>query len=316
MKVLVTGAGGFLGQAVVRALSDRGHEAIGLVRRPGQRSTVVAAGGTPVLGDVLVPPSLARASAGCAAAIHLAATHADDPGSTALVERVRVEGAHNLVRSARAQRVRRLVIGSGYWVYRGSASVITESSPLDPRGESRNNFEAERAGLAANAPGALDVLVVRPGMVYGDGAWFGTLREAIDAGAYRVIEEGMNRWSFVALPDTGAAFTRVVEEGLAGEVYNVTDGRPVSWREFVGFVAERLGRPAPGRMSIDDAVRTYGADVAHHLAADRAVSSAKLKGLGWTPRFPTYRDGVAELLAEIEQRIRREAGPRDRREGE
>jgi len=299
MKVLVAGAGGFLGTAVVRALAERGTEVVGLVRRPAQRSAVVAAGGTPVLGDVLVPASLGRASAGCGAIVHLASSPVGEPSGTRGAERVRIEGAHNLVRAARAEGVRRLVVGSGYWVYRGGPGVLTESSPLDPRGESRINFEAERAGLAGGASGVLEVLVVRPGMVYGDGSWFRPIRDAVLGGTYRVIEDGANRWSFVALPDAGAAFARLVADGAPGEVYNVSDGRPAPWREFARFVADRLQRPAPGRISLGDAAHEYGAEVAHHLAADRAISPAKLESLGWRPRYASFREGVAALLEEM-----------------
>jgi len=299
VKVLVAGAAGFLGLAAVRALTDQGAEVIGLVRSAAQGPLVTAAGGAVAIGDVLEPATLERASIGCDGIVHLAATH---PGAEAAADRayeVRVEGTRNLIRAARSRGVRRIVIGSGYWVYRSDPGVISEDSPLDPRGESRNNFEAERAGLAANSVGGLEVVVARPGMVYGDGAWFRSTWDAIGMGSYRLVGDATNHWSFVSRVDTGAAFALLVARGRPGEVYNVVDGHPTPWREFIAFVASCRQRPLPESVTFEEAVLENGPDVAYHLVANRAASAKKLEALGWVPRYPSFREGLAELLPEL-----------------
>jgi nucleoside-diphosphate-sugar epimerase len=238
---------------------------------------------------------LRAAAEGCSGIVHLAANPpaGTDPATT------RVEGTRNLVEAARREGVLRLVVGSGYWVYRGQSELIHEDSPVEPRGESQINYDAERAGLETNSPGRLEVLVVRPGMVYGNGSWFRSMAESIRAGEYRVVGEGANRWSFVDRWDTGAAFRTVLESGIAGQVYNVVDGHPAPLREFVDFVAAELGRSPPGTLPMDAARREFGEIVAGHLAADRAVSDEKLRSLGWRPRVSHYRDGVPGLLHEM-----------------
>ena len=296
---LVAGAGGFLGASIVRALVDSGRSVRGLVRSESRGPRVAAAGGTPVVADVLDLGSLRDAAAGCEAIIHVAANPSETAGSTDLARRVRVEGTSNLVSVARAHRVRRLVVGSGYWVYAGSRSPITEESAVDPRGESRVNYDAERVGLAANSPGELEVLVVRPGMVYGDGSWFRSVFDAIHAGLYRTIDGGRNAWSFISLPDTGRGFRDVLEYGIAGETYNLTDGHPGAWGEFATYVAGRVGRPAPTSVSLSIAEQDYGVDVAHHLSASRSIVPHKLQALGWRPIHPSYREGIDVLLAHM-----------------
>jgi len=296
MKVLVTGAGGFLGLATVRALSQRGADVVGLVHRQDIVGDVRAAGGTPVVGDVLDLPTLEAACQGCEGLVHLATSHGEGPDAAEHARKVRVDGARNAVRAARARGVRRLVIGSGYWVYRSHPGVITEDAPVEPRGESRINFDTEQAGLDANAPGALEVVVVRPGMVYGDGSWFGSLCDALRDGTYRLIGEATNRWSFVSREDTGGAFAQVLERGVPGEVYNVVDGHPAPWREFAGYVAGCLQRPPPDSISFDQASLEVGPDVAYHLVANRALSSSKIEALGWRPRYPAYPEGIEALL--------------------
>lgn len=251
-----------------------------------------------MLGDVLDVASLLRHANGCELIVHVAAnpSKAEDPPERA--REVRVQGTVNLVEAARATRVRRLVVGSGYWVYAGQPGVITETSPVDPQGESRINYEAERAGLEANSSG-LEVLVVRPGMVYGDGAWFRPVVEAVRDRTYRVIDGGLNHWSFVSLPDTGSGFLTVAVRGAAGEVYNLVDGHPRPWVEFAAFVAQRLGTPGPASETSEEAAARYGPTVAAHLRANRAASSAKLAALGWVPVYPRFPEGVAAVLDQM-----------------
>jgi nucleoside-diphosphate-sugar epimerase len=272
-----------------------GHEVRGLVRDPAKEARVREDGGTPLVGDVLDLPSLRKAAAGCSGIIHLAANppEGSDPAQ------VRVEGAQNLVTVARREEVHRLVVGSGYWVYRGQSGLIREDSPVDPQGESKINFDAERAGMEANSPGRLEVTVVRPGMVYGNGSWFRGIAESVRSGEYRVVGVGANRWSFVDRWDAGTAFRTVLDSGRAGEVYNVVDGHPAPLREFAAFVAAELGVPPPPSLPLTEAERVFGDVVAHHIAADRATSNEKLRGLGWTPATPTYRQGIPPLLREM-----------------
>jgi nucleoside-diphosphate-sugar epimerase len=294
-RVLVVGASGFLGRSVVRAFSKAGYEVRGLVHDPLKAARVREDGGTPVLGDILDVQSLQGASAGCSGVIHLAA----NPPAGGDPSRVRVEGTRNLVEAARREGVARLLIGSGYWVYLGQPEPIHEDSPVEPRGESQINFDAERTGLEANSPGGLQVLVVRPGMVYGNGSWFRDLAEAIQSGKYRVVGGGANRWSFIDRSDAGTAFQAVLESGTAGEVYNVVDGQPASLREFADFVAAELGVPPPRSLALEEAMKEMGEAVARHLAADRPTSDRKLRRLGWRAQISSYREGVPALLREM-----------------
>jgi nucleoside-diphosphate-sugar epimerase len=294
-RVLVVGASGFLGRAVVRALADHGHEVHGLVRDSAKGERVRESGGVPFIGDILDLTSLRAAAKGCTFAIHLAAHPSRDEDATT----VRVEGTRRLIETARSEGLTRLVIGSGYWVYGSQSDPITEESPVDPQGESKDDFEAERVGLRANSPGGLAVLVVRPGMVYGDGSWFRSLALSIRSGEYSVVGDGTNRWSFVALPDTASAFVQVLATGVGGEVYNVVDGQPAPLREFVDFVAAQLGGRPPPSISLEEAAAENGEVIAHHLAADRPTSNQKLVSLGWRPSLSSYRDGIPSVVREI-----------------
>lgn len=294
--VLIVGASGFLGAAMVRAAVAGSRPVRGLVRGKPSAEMVRSLGGTPILGDVLELESVVRACEGCAAIIHVASRASDGSGDEEVFRRTRVNGARNLVRAAQLASVRRLVIGSGYWVYRGSPGFLTEESAVEPSGESASNYSAEQVALAESASTGPEVVVVRPGMVYGDGSWFRGVVDAIRAGTYRIIGSGGNRWSFVDLDDAGRGFLIAADRGAAGQTYNLVDGTPAPWGEFARFVAARLDRPVPESVSMEQATSEMGAVIAKHLASDRAASSARLRALGWTPRFECYTEGVSELL--------------------
>ncbi len=157
--VLVAGAGGFLGQGITAALVSEGWQVRGLLRTPAKTDLVRRIGAEPFLGDVLDPASLRRCVEGCDAVIHVAAAYPGPGVSPELARKVRVEGTRNLASAARSAGARRLLVGSGYWVYADQPGVLEDDSSLDPRGESQVNYEAERAGLESAVPRELEVVV-------------------------------------------------------------------------------------------------------------------------------------------------------------
>jgi nucleoside-diphosphate-sugar epimerase len=295
--VFVTGASGFLGRELVRNLAEHGVPVVGLARDEVKAEIVRARGGRAVVGDLVEGPSVERAAEGCRSIVHLASAANDPTATEPQQERVRVEGVRTLARIAQQVGATRLVVGSGYWVYRGGPGRLDESAATEPSGESRINFECERAAFAERTARSLDVVVARPAMVYGDGAWFRPTAEAIREGSYRTIDGGTNEWSFVSVTDTAEAFRVLLEKGASGEVYNVADDRPTRWGEFAAFVAAELKRPAPPSLTRAEAEKEYGPVIARHLLANRALTAAKLRALGWAPRFASYRDGIPPILA-------------------
>src|SRR5271170_8131352 len=294
MRVLVTGAAGFLGRNVVAALASGSHDVRGLVRSRAQSDGVVAQRGTPVVGDLLDPVTLPGAVAGCDLVIHLAQSSSDS-----LEERraVRVGGVRNLIPAMGHAGVRRLLVGSGYWVYADNGGTITEGSPLAPLSVSRINFEAEEAAREHARRGGLEVVVIRPGMVYGDGSWFREMVTELRAGSYRYVAPGENYLSPIHEEDAGQAFRRVAEDWHAGETYLAVDDHPETTRGFAEFLAGRLRSPEPREIPRTDAETSWGTDLTRLNIASRAASNAKLRGLGWAPSFRSYRDGVPAVLA-------------------
>ena len=234
MRILVVGAAGFLGESVVRACARAGHEVRGLVRSSDQFARVTSAGGQPVLGDICVTESLTAPIAGCEVAIHLATR---SRGTPAEMHTPRVLGCQVLLSAAERAGVRRVVIGSGYWLYRDSPAVLTEESPIQPTGMPGINFATEEVERHAAQAGTIEAVVVRPGMVYGNGSWFREMVGELRAGTYQYIGDGSSYWSPISLEDTGEAFRTVCERWTPGETYLAVDDAPVTIRELATFVA-------------------------------------------------------------------------------
>ncbi|GAA2030279.1 NAD-dependent epimerase/dehydratase family protein [Pseudokineococcus marinus] len=173
--VLVTGASGFLGAAVVAALARHGHSVRALVRDGSRRPG--AWGDTDVdivVGDVRSPEAVDRALAGCDVVVHLAA---QVQGSASEQFASTVGGTERLLEGLRRPAgadVRRLVLASSFSVYDWSAArgTLTESSPLEPRpwrrdGYARAKVWQERLLREAAERAPWSLVVLRPGFIWG-----------------------------------------------------------------------------------------------------------------------------------------------------
>jgi nucleoside-diphosphate-sugar epimerase len=299
VRVVVAGAAGFLGRATVRALGKGGHDVVGLIRRPASAEDVRTDGGTPIVADVTDARTLHTPLKGADAVIHLAQP---TDGDLAARRRVRVEGGQQLARVAVASGCARFVVGSGYWVYQGQPGLIDEESPIAPRSISLVNHEAEVAVCQEATPAGLSVTIVRPGMVYGPGSWFAEMVRELQGGTYRYIADGTNRLSPIHLDDAGSAFRSVLEHGAPGGTYLAVDDRPVETRAFAEDVAVRISAAPPRSLTMADARREWGDDLAELNVADRAASNRRLRALGWTPRYPGYPDGLSSVLDALRTR--------------
>jgi dihydroflavonol-4-reductase len=131
MRVLVTGATGFVGGAVACRLAREGHDVRALARPSADITRLEAAGIDVVSGDVRDPGSLALAVRGCSHVIHLAAAKS---GSSALIHDVNVQGTANVLDAARETDVQRVVFGSTLGVH----GFVT-GQPIDERTRARPN---------------------------------------------------------------------------------------------------------------------------------------------------------------------------------
>jgi nucleoside-diphosphate-sugar epimerase len=285
-----------VGRATTIAAAERGISVRAAVRgtvRPGGMAEVVRA------GDLRTGKDWERALAGVTTVIHLAArVHVmRDPATDPLeaFRAINVEGTARLARTAVACGVRRFIFVSSVKVHGETTShePLNSSSPLapaDPYG--RSKAEAEKVLTKIAAGTGIEVLVVRPPLVYGPGvgANFLSLVRLIDWGVPLPLGGVRNRRSFLYVGNlanlllTAAMETRPV----AGAVL-VADGPPISSPDLVRRIARALGRRAwlfpvpPTLLRVTGAVTGRSAVVGRILDSLEVDVSGLTTTLGWTP---------------------------------
>ena len=172
---LVTGASGFIGRHLIRALAEQGHSVAALSRRPIE-GFPVRTGIVWFQGDVTDADSLQRAAKGADVVFHLAAVVGGQGATPEVQERVGVEGTENVAEAAFRAGVNRMVHMSSTAVYapQSGCSVTTEESPLVEDLDAahpyvRQKVLAEYAAWRADTVGKLQVTCIRPPMVIGTG---------------------------------------------------------------------------------------------------------------------------------------------------
>jgi nucleoside-diphosphate-sugar epimerase len=294
VRLLVTGASGFLGRSVCEELRGRDHDVAALVRRKGSEPVGTEA----VAGDLTDGESLTRAVAAARpeCVIHLAAEIASqrDP---AKIHDANVEGTRRLIGACEGGGVRRIVFASTVVTGDAKGAILDEESQLPVETEyGRSKQEGERMLRDA----ALEDVVIRPSHVYGPGGWFAEefVKRLRAPGRFAVIGSGENWWDVVRVEDVAGACADAAERAPAGALYHVVDDEPIRFYDFVALAATALGTGPPRRVPVWLARLASGADPV--LAATRSArsSNARIKSeLGWKPRFPSAREGVPDAIA-------------------
>jgi nucleoside-diphosphate-sugar epimerase len=305
MRVLVAGGSGAIGTRLVPQLLDRGHEVIGTSRSPGNAERIRALGAEPMVLDLLDPRSVRTAviEARPEAIVHQATALAnvrfskDLDRTFAETNRLRKEGTDALLAAAREARVARFVAQSfaSMRYAREGGPVKTEDDRLDP---------TPVAGMAETAAAMtyLDEAVTKAGGIalrYGNfyGAGNDGLVEPVRKRQFPIVGGGGGMSSFVHLEDAAAATVLALEhEGPA--IYNIVDDEPAPVREWLPVLAKALGAKPPRHFPIWLA-RLFAGEAGVMLGTTaRGASNAKARReLGWTPRYPSWRQGFVVAYA-------------------
>ena len=307
MRLFVAGASGAIGTRLVPQLIDRGHEVIGTSTSSGSAERVRALGAEAVVLDLLDPRAVRTAvlEAGPDAIVHQATALADvrfskDLDSTfAQTNRLRREGTDALLAAAREAGVRRFVAQSyaSMRYAREGGPVKTEDDPLDA-----TPVEAMRETSAAMT--YLDEAVTDAGGIalrYGSfyGAANDGMVEPVRKRQFPIVGDGGGVSSFIHLDDAAAATVLALEhDGPA--IYNIVDDEPAPVREWLPVLAKALGAKPPRRFPVWLA-RLFAGETGVMLGTEaRGASNAKAKReLGWTPRYPSWRQGFAAAYASV-----------------
>jgi nucleoside-diphosphate-sugar epimerase len=301
MRVFVAGASGWIGTQLVPQLVGAGHEVYGTHSSPAKAERVTALGATPVMVDLLDPSAVREAVVEVQpdAIIHQATALANVKfgrnldKTFAMTNALRTKGTDALLAAARDAGVRRF-IGQSFAPYRYAREggpVKTEEDPLDPSPPAHTEETYAAMAYLEKAVTAFGGIALRYGGFYGgpnDG-----LVEPIRKRQMPIVGDGGGVFPFIHLEDAAAATVLALEhDGPA--VYNIVDDESAPVREWLPVYAQALGAKPPRRVP-KWLVRLVAGEAAVVMGTEvRGASNAKARReLGWTPRYPSWREGFA-----------------------
>jgi uncharacterized protein YbjT (DUF2867 family) len=231
MRVLVTGATGFVGREVVQELLIRGHEVRALVRKPSAKKLRNVDKRVEIFpGDCLHPETLAPAVAGCTAVIHLVGIIREFPGRGVTFERVHVEATQNVVDAGLAAGVRRLVHMS---------ALGARPEPADPYHVT--NFRADEYVMASG----LTYTIFRPSVIYGpkDQSINLFVRQIQRLSFFPIIGDGQYQLQPVPVDTVAQAITMALElPRTENRLYEVGGPESLTFDDIIDTIAAVVGR--------------------------------------------------------------------------
>ena len=302
MRIFIAGATGVLGRRLVRQLRAHGHEVVGLARTPDGEQLVRASGGESRRADLFDPEALARAAEGSEVIVHAAtAIPVKDRPSSAdwdLNDRIRRDGTRALTAAAAMVGARLYVQQSIAWVARPpDGTFFDEDSPSYPDRITQSALDGEQIAREAGERQGFAVAVPRLGGFYGaDAAHTRRLGAALAARRLPIVGRGDALWPMLHLDDAAGAVVTIVEAGRGG-LWHVTDDQPATVAEVLTYFAARLGAPPPRRVPVWLARLVAGQHAVDFLTRSINTSNARFRReVGWSPRFPTYREGLEQVV--------------------
>jgi nucleoside-diphosphate-sugar epimerase len=308
MRVFVAGATGAVGRRLVPQLVSRGHHVVATTRTVGKQDLLRGLGAEPVVVDgldaVAVGESVAHAEPDVV--IHQMSALAEMGNlrrfdqEFALTNQLRTTGTDNLLAAAQAAGAKRIIVQSytGWPNSRTGGPVKTERDPLDPSppaAQRQTMAGIQHIERVVPAAAGLDGIVLRYGSLYGPGS-SDPMVAMVKGRKMPLVGDAAGVWSLTHVDDAASAAVAALDHGGPG-VYNIVDDEPAPVSDWLPYLAEVLGAKPPRHLPTWLA-RMVGGDVAVSVLTQiRGSSNAKAKAeLGWTPTWPSWRDGFRRAL--------------------
>jgi nucleoside-diphosphate-sugar epimerase len=245
MKVLVTGATGFVGSHLAESLVDAGYDVKALVRQDSDLSPLNHLEIEIAHGDIRDPFSVEKAVGGCERVYHLAAKTSPTKSSRKEYYAVNVGGTENVAGAAVKTGVERLVYCSSAGVYGSICSPpVDENTNPAPNSLYRTSkLLAEEVVRSYHKKGELSVVIARISGVIGPRSlsWLG-LFQAISSGGFRIIGAGENYQHVGYVSDVVDGLRRCGEvHDVEGKTYLISGKEPVKLKDLVGLIVKELG---------------------------------------------------------------------------
>jgi nucleoside-diphosphate-sugar epimerase len=272
MRIFLAGGTGNIGSRLIPELAGAGHDVTATTRRVENLDYLRDRGAHGVVVDVYDAPHLSAVVADAAPDLVLHQLTDLSDFDLEANARLRRAGTANLVAAAEAAGVGRMIAHSAASAYCTGNTLAVEDDPIEP--------DSAIARLEDHVCRMERATVLRYGVIYGPRTWYAPGERMANAVAAGLVPAVAAMSSFVHIDDVVTATVQALD--WPDGAYNIVDDDPATVTEWLPVYAEGLGAPGPRTTDVlDGALRGRGA------------SNAEARGAGWTPRYPSWREGFS-----------------------
>ncbi len=286
MKILVTGATGFIGGSVAKRLRDEGHEILGLVRDPQKIAALSNLGIKPVLGTLEDKTALTQYALSADAVINAADSDHQDAVET-FIKALSGSGKIFIHTSGSS------VIGDDAKGEYASEKIYSDDTPFAPIPIRKARADLNNFIRIAGITAGIKTMVITPPMIYGDALGLPAqtdqipklIKKSKDKKAGIYIGTGLNRWSNVHIKDLTDLYSLALAKGPSGVMFFVENGEE-SLLTIAKAISGALGYKGKTlSWNVEDAIKEFGDWARFAIASNSRIKADNARNLlGWKPK--------------------------------
>ncbi|MEI7960888.1 MAG: NAD(P)-dependent oxidoreductase [archaeon] len=290
MKVLVTGAKGFVGKYVCKELTNRGHNILEFDTINGQ--------------DILNEEQLNQKMKGIGAIIHLAAIVEN---SNPNLWGVNVKGTTNVIEAANKARVKKIIFLSSTGIYGFTRKAVNEKTPVNAENNyEKSKIEGERIVLGAIKAGKIEGSVIRSAMIFGANKYWKSMFKMLEK-KYPLPCNGKNKYQIIYVKELARAIALILTKGKNGEIYLASGKEKPTLNEFCEMVQEERGiekgvKHIPSLIGIllgkIIGAKLLSFENIRHISKERNYDTRKIEKIGWKQKT-TLKKAIMEVAKEF-----------------
>jgi nucleoside-diphosphate-sugar epimerase len=294
MKVLVTGAAGFIGSRLASKLIEKNHSVFGLVHKNKSANPEIKI----IKGD-LADSRFSIPDEKFDVVFHLAAVTPMEKNKK-ILKKVNYEGTVNFFNQIKG-KTDFLVYISGLGVFGDQGDkIIDENSPLTPNTDyTKIRLEAQQFLEKKCKEHSIHFSVAYLGEVYGNGGWFTSqIVSRLKKGSFRMPKAGEYYRCFVHVDDVVNSLIAMAENHAYEQSFVITDSDPILVKDFINFTSDKLEVKHPGSVPMFLAKTVMGGDFVKLLTTSIKTSNKKISNIH-TLQYPSYKEGIQSFISKI-----------------